>query len=175
MVNFDAFYKKKFGDLAAYGRNCGLSSADSDDIAQNVMIDFWKRLENNEIDESKGNDPFIFQRMRWRIMDANIKNNLETKRFQSVGEENDLDELELKNDKEIAAFKWNAFKRAAKLLKNQINPKAYEFFVERTFGGKTTAEIAEKYNVNANQVYLTKHRVLQKVVSLAKEIIKNEL
>ena len=151
----------------------GLSEADSKDLAQNVLIDFWKRFSSGVLDQNKNVDSYLFRRAKWRMTDYFRRNKESAERHELVGEENNLDILEGKSDKNLVAYQWQVVNQAIKSLKNEILPRHLEFFVKRTILGEETSEIAKTHNTNASSVYLSKHRVMKRVIKAAKQLAKD--
>lgn len=170
MLNFDAFYKDKFDYIKSYAIKSGLSEADSKDLAQNVMIDFWKRLSSGRVDESKNIDCFLFRRAKWRIVDYARASKDSAERFQTVGEENDLDILEGEKKDETRENHRALLKKAIKLI-NPKKTKWFKLFYEAVFNEKSTKDICAEYNVKPSTVHVEKCRQGKKLIKAAQSIL----
>ncbi len=49
------------------------------------------------------------------------------------------------------------------LIKNDVSPLTYEAFEMYVIQERPTAEIAEKLSMSANQIYVAKHRVMERL------------
>ena len=172
MLNFDTFYKDKFEHIKAYAIKSGISEADSKDLAQNVMIDFWKRLSTGRVDEGKNIDAFLFRRAKWRIVDSARASKDSAERFKTVGEENDLDILEGEKKVEHRENHRALLKKAIKLV-NPRKTKWFKLFYEAVFNEKSVKDISAEYNVKPSTVHVEKCRQGKKLIKAAKLILAN--
>jgi RNA polymerase sigma factor (sigma-70 family) len=173
MLNFDEIYKEQFPRLIIYGKNNGLQESDAKDLAQNVMMDFYRKMQNGRVSEYSSG--YIFQLAKWRIIDRHREVSAKDNATKCIGDENDLDSLpEEKEENWSTKEKWDIVLRAIKMVKSKFYKKHFEYFEDRIIHGKSSAEISKKYNVKASAVYLSKHRVMKKVVRAAKQIILEE-
>jgi RNA polymerase sigma-70 factor (ECF subfamily) len=172
VLDFNTFYKEKFADLTDFAKKSGFSDSDAEDIAQNVLIDFWRRFDRKTIDLSQNIKAYLYQRARWRIVDAARRRKDRFERFKQIGEFNDLDDLP-SQEKENTAWKSQLIKKATKNIRPKVSDKYYAYFIEQCILNKSAQETAEKYKVKECNVHLAKHRVGKLVVEEAKTLLKN--
>lgn len=171
MLNFNEFYSQKFKEITARGVSSGLSEADSKDLAQNVLLDFWKRLSTGTIDENKNVDGFLSVRTRWRLVDLMDKKKTFSKNHETIGEENNLDALPAER-KERPETHRRLLKRAIQ----EINPKKskwFKLFYEAVFNEKSVEQICAEYNVKPSTVHVEKCRQGKKLIAAAQALLKN--
>lgn len=171
MLNFNEFYTQKFKEITARGLSSGLSEADSKDLAQNVLLDFWKRLRAGTVDENKNIDGFLSVRTRWRTVDFIRRNQTAAENFSIIGEENDLDTLPAER-KERPKNHRRLLKRAIQ----EINPKKskwFKLFYESVFNEKPVEQICAEYNVKPSTVHVEKCRQGKKLIAAAQALLKN--
>lgn len=171
MLNFNEFYTQKFKEITARGVSSGLSEADSKDLAQNVLLDFWKRLSSGAIDENKNIDGFLSVRTRWRLVDFMDKKKTFSKNHETIGEENNLDVLPAER-KEQPETHRRLLKRAIQ----EINPKKskwFKLFYESVFNEKPVEQICAEYNVKPSTVHVEKCRQGKKLIAAAQALLKN--
>ena len=171
MLNFNEFYRQKFKEITARGVSSGLSEADSKDLAQNVLVDFWKRLSSGTVNENQNVDGFLSVRTKWRILDSIDKNKTFAKNYDTIGEENNLDTLPAER-KEQPKNHRRLLKRAIQ----EINPKKskwFKLFYEAVFNEKPVEQICAEYNVKPSTVHVEKCRQRKKLIAAAQALLKN--
>lgn len=166
MLNFDTYYTNKFEQIKAHSITQGLSDADAKDLAQNVLIDLWKRFSSGELDENKNIDAYLFRRVRWRMIDRMRRNQEFHSKHESVGLDNNLDSLleplpVQNSDKSVL----NAAIKCSK------KTKGFAIFFDSTFNELTTKELCDKFSVTAKTAYVEKCRERKKFIQTAKTIL----
>ena len=171
MLNFNEFYRQKFKEITARGVSSGLSEADSKDLAQNVLLDFWKRLSAGTVDENKNVDGFLSVRTRWRLVDLMDKKKTFSKNHETIGEENNLDTLPAESKEQPETHR-----RLLKSAIQEINPKKtkwFKLFYEAVFNEKPVEQICAEYNVKPSTVHVEKCRQGKKLIAAAQALLKN--
>lgn len=171
MLDFDQFYKEKFLSVSKYGMSNGLSEADSKDLAQNVLVDFWQRLESGKIDQSKNADSFLFQRAKWRLIDRIRSNSDLAAKQELAGEENDLDILPAEKKEERP--KHLRLLTAAIREINKRKTTSFKLFYEAVFNDKSVADICKQYGIKPITVHIEKCRQGKKLVAAAQQLLKD--
>ena len=172
MLNFNEFYNQKFKEITARAINSGFSEADSKDLAQNVLIDFWKRLDSKSFGHARNFEAYIFQRAKWRIVDLSDKKKTFAKNHETIGEENDLDVLPAEKEKE----RPENYRRLLKRAIQEVNPrktKSFKLFYEAVFNEKPVEQICAEYNVQPVTVHIEKCRQGKKLIAAAQALLKN--
>lgn len=176
-LDFETVYKDQFPKLVSHARLKGLQESDAKDLAQNVLLDFYKKIQDGRIHDNI-HVGYIHRIAKWRLIDRHREIAARNNTHNEVGEENDLDELEEdsaeKEKSETAKSQWRIIKQAAKNVRQKFTKKHFNYFIERVILGRPTEEISAKYNVKSSQVYLCKHRVMKAVVDEAKTIFKDQ-
>ena len=171
MLNFNEFYTQKFKEITARGVGAGLSEADSKDLAQNVLVDFWKRLSSGTVNENQNVDGFLSVRTRWRLVDLMDKKKTFSKNYETIGEENNLDVLPAERVEQPQNHR-----RLLKRAIQEINPrktKSFKIFYEAVFNDKSVADICAEYNVPPVTVHIEKCRQGKKLIAAAQALLKN--
>lgn len=172
MFNFDVFYKNNFPRIRGYAYTFGLQRSDCEDVSQEVLTDFWHKIEDGRANPSdEGVHGYLNKLARWRITDKARKNYNLQKNYDQIGEENNLDELPSKMEQDD--WRIDFLKKAARNTKSKIKPREYKYFYEMTFEGKTSEDICNTYGIKKAYAYLTKHRVGNKVIETAKQLLSD--
>lgn len=173
MFNFDPFYKEHFPKIRDYARIHGLQIADCEDISQDILHGFWRKIQDGRANPNdQGVLKYLYKLAKWRIVDKARKNITHNKNYDQVGPENDLDEL-IKEESENQSWKREILWRATKQIKPLVTTKYYNCFVAQVFEDKHPKEMLNLYGVKIANAYLARHRVGQKVIAAAKELIKD--
>ena len=177
MLKFEDVYKDQYPKLVTHARNKGLQESDAQDLAQNVLLDFYKKIQAGKIHDTI-HVGYIHRIAKWRLIDRHRELAARNNSHNLIGEENNLDELEEdsspKEESQTAKNQWRIIKQAAKNVRQKFTKKHFNYFIERVILGRPTEEISSKYNVKSSQVYLCKHRVMKAVIDEAKTIVKTQ-
>ena len=170
MFDFLSFYREQNPRVISLALSCGLQHADCEDIASIVWIEFDKKLQEGKINHSENISGYLFNIARWRITDSARKIKTRTKDQSLSGEENDMDLLPAR---EVLDTSWKKelILRAANSIKNDVNEKHHQLFIEQVFRGKTAGQVAKETGLKESNVYLAKHRIGKKVIEKAKELL----
>lgn len=170
MFNIDSFIKENLSKAKKYAEAYGLGVEDAEDLAQIVLSDFFVKYSQNRINVNDNPTGYLYNLLRWRVIDKFRKNKIFAKNHVTIGENNNLDELTAQNTDN--KWKKELLIKATTEIKNEVNPKYYKLFIEQAIKNESAAFSAKKYNTTIPVAHLAKHRVGKKVILAAKKILK---
>lgn len=177
MFNFDPFYKEHFPKIRDYAYTHGLQIVDCEDISQDILYNFWKKIQDGRANPNdQGILKYLYKLAKWRIVDKNRKNTTRTKNFKTVVDGNNMDELIKDEDlrsEENQSWKKQILWLATNQIKPLVTQKYFNCFVAQVFENKHPNEMLNLYGVKVANAYLARHRVGQKVIAAAKEMVEN--
>jgi len=182
MFNFDAIYKEHFPKIRDLAFTYGLQLADCEDISQDVLNGFWQKTQDGRANPNdQGVLGYLYKLAKWRIVDKGRKNVARLKDHMGIGPENDLNELTREQligeptEEERQNKKWQKqiLIRATKRIKPLVSKKYFNCFVAQVFEEKHASEMLSLYGVKIDNAYLARHRVGQKVIAAAKEMVND--
>lgn len=173
MFDLNSFVVENLPSIKNYAQKSGLSEHDSDDLAQDVLIDFCQKFHKGRVNIENKPKAYLFKLLKWRMLDKIRSHKRFSNTFKCIGEENDLDSLFFES-KEDNSWKTELLISAAKHVKNKVNKRYYALFYEQVFNGLDATQAAKKLNSTIPVAHLAKHRANKILVSAAKEILKND-
>ncbi len=170
MFNLTSFITENLPFVKNYAQKSGLSEHDSDDLAQDVLIDFCQKFHKGRVNVENKPKAYLFKLLKWRMLDKIRGHKKFADTFKCIGEDNDLDSLT--EAKEDSTWKTELLISAAKHVKNKVNKRYYSLFYEQVFNGLDATQAAKKLKSTVPVAHLAKHRANKILVAAAKEILK---
>ncbi len=158
--------------ILRYSRARYLTTADADDVAQDVLKILVRRLKTFDYDPAKGR----FSNWLLTIVDNEIKRQQRKRRAKRAN----TSFLEAQADPDDSQAIWEPIfvkehiKRCLKLAKPDFAPKTFEAFERSFLKEESTGSVCTALNINRNQVHLARHRVLKRLKELMVEQIGYE-
>ncbi|EDM26761.1 probable RNA polymerase sigma-H factor [Lentisphaera araneosa HTCC2155] len=149
----------------------GISSSTSDDVAQQIVIKLWKKI--NTYDSSKGSfRPWLSTVIRNSVNEHYRKENRRKENAFFEGEEN---QISVENDiDQMIQNEWenHLTEEAIKHVKEVFSGKAVEAFL-MGLDGFSNADIAEKLDIALPSVKVLKARVKSCFISEMRKLTRN--
>jgi RNA polymerase sigma factor (sigma-70 family) len=147
----------------------GLTHAEAEDVCQETAYSAMKSLRTFDYDRQKGSfKSWLLQLARWRIMDQFNKRDIHLA-GRAGGAESSTRTATVERQADPAGsaleaiweqeWKSKLLEKAAKKVKQKVDPKHYQIFDLLVFKNWPVARVAEFLNMSAGRVYLTKHRI----------------
>lgn len=158
--------------IVRYSRSRYLEPADADDVAQDVLKILVNRLKTFEYDPAKGR----FSNWLLTIVNNQIKRQQRKRRPTRA----DTSFLEAQADPDDTQAIWEPIfmkehiKRCLKLARPDFAQKTFEAFERSFLKEEPVASVCTALNVNPNQVFLARFRVLKRLKELMIEQIGYE-
>ena len=169
------FYRKYTGMIHSIGRKHNLTPEECDDLTVEVMLIFWKKLDNFFYDRSRGK----FRSFLCRISDfAAIKI---FKKNHLGGSSAEVQELEYPCEiDEQCMHEYQDFllDKALDDLKAVVDTETYEVFYMSVFQDRPVSEISLVTRKSPGSIYAIRHRCLKKLkyfINLYQQYEENEL
>lgn len=171
MFNLDSFLVENLQFVKKYAEAFNISSHDAEDIASSVILDFIKKYETGKVDVTDNPKAYLSVLTRWRITDCARRNIKNSKIFNTIGEDNDLDALmsekePRKNYRKILKTALKTVYENKKARKDKCSDRDCEIFKLAVFDEKPAQEIADLFNTTKPTVYLARHRVGKQIKKL---------
>jgi RNA polymerase sigma factor (sigma-70 family) len=167
---FDTYWSLIYG----VARQAGLSDCEAQEVVQETLIDIAKKMPGFHYDPAQGEfKGWLFKLTRWRILDQ-----LRLRKRMSAGPGH------LSDDTTAAAAEhlidpasnaldalWEAewqdtiLKAAVANMKRRVDPQNYQLFDFYVNKEWPAAKVAVTFNVDVDQVYLSKHRCTEMLKS----------
>ncbi len=164
MFNLDSFISNNYKGVYNFAISKKLSHHDAEDLVQNVLIDFCEKFAAKRINVELKPENYLFKLAQWRILDRQIKLTSNKKLFQTIGEDNNLDEIP--SDKREETEKKQILYEAFKIIKGNNRDK--NIFKSLIFDGESAKDAAILHKTSTFTVHLAKHRIGKKVIRAAK-------
>jgi RNA polymerase sigma factor (sigma-70 family) len=157
------FYSKYVGMIHSIGRKHNLTKEECDDLMVEVMLIFWKKLDNFFYDRSKGR----FRSFLSRISDiAAIKIYKKSRRQYQTDEIQDLEYPAEVDEKYMQEYQDFLLDKALEDLKELVDTETYEVFYMSVFQSRPVNEIALVTRKSPGNIYAIRHRCLKKLKEL---------
>lgn len=171
MFDLNSFLAENLPVVKNYAESNNMSRHDAEDVASNVICDFYLKHSQGKVDTSKNPKAYLFKLARWRIFDKSREKTRAAKLFEQIGEENDLDVLP--HHSEDNQWKIDLLVSAAHSIKKKVNSQYYNLFCSQVFDGLKAEEAARMFQSSVATAHLAKHRAGKEVIAAAKEMLKN--
>ena len=166
------FYQKYRGMIVAIGRNRHLSEEECDELLQDVMRIFWKRMERFTYDPDKGKFRGYLSRItHYAAMKKWNQRGPETVTEESIPEEYG-DEVDRALMEEYESF---ILREALKELKTELSPEVYEAFYLTSIQNRPIQEVASVVGKTPNNLYNIRSRCLEKLRTIINRYRENGL
>jgi len=158
--------------ILRYSRARRLGTADAEDVAQEVLKILISRLKTFVYDPGKGR----FSNWLLTIVDNQIKRQQRMRR----GKQADTSFLEARADCDDRRAIWEPIfmrehiKQCLRIARPEFAQKTFEAFERSFLGEEPIDSVCRVLDVNKNQVYLARYRVLKRVKELMLEYIGYE-
>jgi RNA polymerase sigma factor (sigma-70 family) len=163
---FDTYWKLIYG----VSRKSGLTETEAQDVVQEVLSVVSKQMPTFEYDPSGSFKAWLLTITRWRIADQVRKrerlasglpqgNQTEVRTIEEVADP------KIRPLEELWEEEWQAgvAERAMRKVREQVEPVKFQIFDCYARQGWPPEKVATAFGISVDQVYLTKHRVLELV------------
>src|SRR5262249_1785603 len=177
---FDIYWKL----IYSVARRSGLTDAEAQDVVQDTMVAVARHMPTFKYDPAiasvKG---WILNLTRWRVIDEMRRRVPRAIRRESTGtvtETATVEKLHDSSNKDLEAaweLEWEEalLEAALSKLKRRVDPKKYQIFDMYVNKNWAPEKVASTFGISIDQVYLTKHRLIELVKTevdrLRKEVI----
>lgn len=165
------FYRKYAGMIRYIGQKRKLTPEECDDLMVEVMVIFWKRIDNFIYDHNKGK----FRSYLGKITDSAAFRIFKKNRSGDVPLETaELDYPDEIDKNYMAEWRDFVLEKALEELKNQIDTEVYQIFYMSFFQKRPAADIAAISGKSVSNIYAIKSRCLKKLKELVASYRQNE-
>lgn len=169
---WEAFVQRYRPVVVGYARKLGVSAADHEDVAQQVLAEFARGLAAGSYQRGKG-------RLRaWLFGIA--RNQVRLWRRQHAARHSSLPEQGVESDDAIAEALWerewqdHILRRSMEALKAVVTPQTLEAFAMFAIEGVPAEVVAQQLGMTPNAVFGAKRRVLEKLREFGEQIQQDE-
>lgn len=168
-AEFDARYRPI---VTAFARHMGVSEADAADVAQETLTRFVQEYREGKYDRDRGRlRSWLIGIARYRILDLQRR---KAARREARGESAILDQ----GDEQLMSEIWDqecrmaVLRRAIGELKKRtrMDPKTIRAFELLALERKEPAMVASELGMKTEEVYVAKHRALDKLQKIVSEL-----
>lgn len=177
---FDTYWKLIYGVAI----KSGLSHTEAQDVVQDTVMSVCKSMAEFKADPAAGSfKGWLLKLTRWRITDRVRKRGREIAAADAHGAPADAPSQTTAAENRIADPAGNGMERiwdeewerhiieaALEKVKRQANAKHYQIFFLQAVRQIPAAKVAETFGIDANQVYLIKHRLTKVFEEAIKEM-----
>ncbi len=157
---WNEFYRKYTGMIRSIGRKHNLTPEECDDLTVEVMLIFWKKLDNFFYDRSRGK----FRSLLCRISDfAAIRI---FKKNHRHGQDSGMQDLEYPceiDEQCMQEYQDFLLDKALDELKEVVDTETYEVFYMSVFQDRPVSEISLVTRKSPGSIYAIRHRCLKKL------------
>lgn len=161
--------------IRAFARRQGVMGADGDDIVQEVLLSLTKALPGFEYSPAKGK---FRSYLKTVVVRAIVRRR---QREYGVVQLSELDEVSRSAaaDESLDTVweeEWRQqhLRRAMRAIEAEFNATDLRCFRAYVLDGEPPAEVAERLEISAGQVYTIKHRVLARLRALIEAQVEDE-
>jgi RNA polymerase sigma-70 factor (ECF subfamily) len=159
--------------VVKFARQLGLSTTDAEDAAQETMLQFFKAFREGKYDRGRGRlSNWLFGVARRVILNLRGHQPLE----QLIADKTTGTSFwDLIQDDHSIKQSWDAqwrkmvLTRCLDQARREFNPKVFGAFELYALQDKTVDEVAQKFKMSKNSVYIAKSRVLSKIRQLERQ------
>ncbi len=161
-----------------FAKHMGLSVADAEDAAQEVMLTFVEAFKNGKYNKEKGKlRDWLFGIARRVIVNSRGHKPLEHLVADKTTGTSFWDLI--KDDRSMTQTWENEWQRMVlirclKQIQQQFEPKVYQAFELYALSNVPVGEVAQQLNMSSNAVYIAKSRVLSKLRQLEQQFEEEE-
>ena len=147
--------------LLRWCRQQGLSTHDSADSIQDTLVTLVQRLKEFEYDAKRSFRAWLKTVAMNKVRDLRARQRLITgSESQAVPE--------CPRDSDVDVFAENEYRlyvigRTLRMIEKDFDPKTCRIFRELVLHDRSPAQVASKFNVSRNAVYLAKSRVMRRL------------
>lgn len=153
--------------LMSYVRKKGLRDHDAEDVVQNVLIQLLHRLQQFELDHTRGR----FRTFLWQVTNFAVIDWLRRKKGRELAEQNMAAELRTFEDAATRApdVDWVHEERqrivafAIEQAQRDSQPRTWQCFELHILKGTPAAQVARTLGFTTNAVYVNASRILSRV------------
>jgi len=166
--------------LMAFAKRLGLPDTDADDAVQETLLAVHAtfREMSEPFDRSKGRfKSWLRGVAKNKVLDVRRRRARQARREQrEVLPGADADVAASPDANELFELEWqrNLLARALQQVAREVDPAVYQAFDLHAVHGHTPADVARLLGVTRNAVYISKHRILQRVTRLVTELDEQE-
>jgi RNA polymerase sigma factor (sigma-70 family) len=159
--------------LVNFAKHIGLSAADAEDAAQETMLAFLKAYRGGKYDRQKGRlSDWLFGIARNVILD--LRKRLPREHLVADGSTR-TSFWQMLEDPNAAKVSWDTQWRRMVLtacleqVRREIDLSVFEAFRLYAIEDKSVEEVAGKFNISPNAVYIAKSKILSRLRQLERE------
>ncbi len=160
--------------LMAFCRRFGLSSADSEDVTQDVLLAFVDRYRQGAYQREKGRlSAWLFGIAYREIQNHRRRRGREAERRDPRGQYSSF--WEAQPSSEEAAEVWDReweqaiLESCLKQVRHELQASTFRAFQLVVHEEKSPAEVARELGISRDAVYVAKHRVLKRLGELSRQ------
>lgn len=159
--------------VVQFAKQLGLSATNAEDAAQETMLQFFKVFRDGKYDREKGRlSNWLFGIAKRVILNLRGHQPLE----QLIADKTTGTSFwDLIQDDHSIKLSWDAqwrqmvLTRCLDQARREFNPKVFEAFELYALKDKTVDEVAQKFQMSRNSVYIAKSRVLSRLRQLEQQ------
>lgn len=159
--------------MVKFAKQLGLSATDAEDAAQEIMLQFFKAFREGKYDREKGRlSNWLFGVAKRVIL--NLRGHQPLERL-IADKTTGTSFWDLIQDDHSIKQSWDAQWRQMVLAKcldqarREFKPKVFEAFELYALKDKTVDEVAQRFKMSRNAVYIAKSRVLSRLRQLEQQ------
>jgi len=159
--------------VVKFAKQLGLSATNAEDAAQETMLQFFKLFREGKYDPEKGRlSNWLFGVAKRVILNLRGHQPLEQLMADKTTGTSFWD---LVKDDHSIKQSWDAqwrkmvLTRCLEQARREFNPKVFEAFELYALKDKTVEEVAQKFKMSRNSVYIAKSRVLSRLRQLEQQ------
>jgi len=167
-ASWEDFVHIYHGYIYAIIRKMNISTPDTEDLTQQLLLNIWNKLPQTEVHEIRRFRSWLAKITRDLVIDFIRKRSRESKRLEQVEQDSTmfyLDTVNLSDIERIAEQEWKL--HIAHLALTNIEPffsgQAIKVF-RLNFEGMGINEIAKKLDLKENSVYRLRNRVKKRLI-----------
>lgn len=157
--------------LVAYARRMGLSNADAEDAAQQILVEFSRAYQAGKYDPQRGRlREWLFGIARNQIL--NLKRRRATRPEVQIADSTGADFIDRAADEREMSAAWddewqNAVLRdCLEVVRREVEPRTFQAFELFACEGRAAADVAKQLQMTENAVFGAKRRVLRRAREL---------
>jgi RNA polymerase sigma-70 factor (ECF subfamily) len=178
-VSWQVFFDMYEKFIFCVARQSGLNEAEADDVVQETMISVAKHMPGFDYKRSSGSfKTWLMNMARWRIKDQFRRRRpaciLQSNEEGGTTPLEGLQDPSARSSEALWEEQWkeNLFEAAIKNTKRLVDPQHYQIFHLYVRKEWEPAKVAQKFGISVNQVYLTKHRVVETIQNEVGRLMK---
>ncbi len=170
---WDRFADRFHKPLVSFARKTGLTSADAEDVAQEILLTFAQRYRDGNYDRTKGRLRHWLFGIAYR-QNLGVRRKLARQRAKAAPVADTSFWADVPDEAE-ASKTWDReweqalFQRCLQRVRNDLKPATVRAFEMLVLEQRPAAEVAAELKMTRNAVFIAKHRVLSRLRELRRD------